>query len=435
MKIIQLTAKNVKRLKAVEIRPEGNVVVIGGRNGQGKTSVLDAITYALGGKETHCRRPVRDGEEKAEVVCDLGDLVVKRTFTADGGGSLYVSNAEGARFTSPQGVLDRLVGELTLDPLEFSRMQPAQQAETLRKLSGLHFDDLDARRREAYEERTAVNREGKSLKSRFEALPHHDDAPEAEVSSAEVLAELDAARAAQAAINERRSAASRLRQDAADARRREVEKATALDEAEKRLALLRAEAKDAAKVAADAEASAKAAMADIEGLVDVDDAPIRARLDGLEEANRKVRENAERARQEKALESLREKSAALTEAIQACDTERAERIAKAPIPVPGLGFDAEGFLTLNGVPFDQASSAERLRVSVAMGMAANPKLRVLLIRDGSLLDEESLRLVGELAAEHDAQVWIERVEDDDHVGVVIEDGQVAGAQVADEVAA
>lgn len=434
MKIIQLTAKNVKRLKAVEIRPEGNVVVIGGRNGQGKSSVLDAITYALGGKETHCRRPVRDGEEKAEVICDLGDLVVKRTFTAEGGSAVYVSNAEGARFTSPQGVLDRLVGHLTLDPLEFSRMQPAQQAETLRKLSGLHFDDLDARRREAYEERTAVNREGKAIKSRFDALPHHQDAPASEVSSAEVLAELDAARTQQAANAHQRARASQLRQEAAAARMRADDKVAAIADLEQQLARMRDEAQLAILAAHEATTDAETAMANADALVDVDDAPIRARLDGLEAANRKFRENAERERQEKALEALRAKSAALTEAIQACDTERAERIAKAAIPVPGLGFDAEGFLTLNGVPFDQASSAERMRVSVAMGMAANPKLRVLLIRDGSLLDEDSLRLVGELAAEHDAQVWIERVEDDDHVGVVIEDGQVASAQVEDEVA-
>jgi len=49
MKIVKLTAENVKRLRAVEITPDGNTVVISGRNGQGKTSVLDSIWFALGG--------------------------------------------------------------------------------------------------------------------------------------------------------------------------------------------------------------------------------------------------------------------------------------------------------------------------------------------------------------------------------------------------
>src|ERR1035441_8426583 len=77
-KIIKLTSENVKRLQAVEITPDGNVVVIGGKNGAGKSSVLDSIEYALGG-DTADRMPVRRGEEKAKIVLDLGEIIVKRT--------------------------------------------------------------------------------------------------------------------------------------------------------------------------------------------------------------------------------------------------------------------------------------------------------------------------------------------------------------------
>ena len=99
-------------------------------------------------------------------------------------------------------------------------------------------------------------------------------------------------------------------------------------------------------------------------------------------------------------------------------------ISKAAYPVAGLGFDQLGGVTFNGLPFSQASTAEQLRVSVAIGLALNPQLRVLLIRDGSLLDDDSMKMVAKMAAKADAQVWIERVEIDGQVSVVIEDGAI-----------
>jgi recombinational DNA repair ATPase RecF len=129
MRIIQLTAENFKRLRAVQIKPDGNIVQITGRNAQGKTSCLDAISTVLGGAGQTCRAPIRKGQEKAKIICDLGDLTVTRTFTATGGGTLTVANKEGARFTSPQAVLDKLVGRLSFDPLAFSRMDSNHQLE------------------------------------------------------------------------------------------------------------------------------------------------------------------------------------------------------------------------------------------------------------------------------------------------------------------
>jgi hypothetical protein len=91
--------------------------------------------------------------------------------------------------------------------------------------------------------------------------------------------------------------------------------------------------------------------------------------------------------------------------------------------VDGLSFDDSGVL-LNGLPFSQASQAEQLRVSVAMGFAQNPELKVLLVRDGSLLDGNSLNLLDQMARDHDGQVWIERVGEGDQCAVIIEDGVV-----------
>ena len=136
--ILQLTAENVKRLHAVDIKPDGSLVIIGGRNAQGKSSVLDSIEFALGG-DPSAKMPVRRGEANARVVVNLGEIVVKRTFTAAGGTSLVVTNADGQKQSSPQTILDKLTGALTFDPLAFSRQKPAAQAETLRALVGLDF--------------------------------------------------------------------------------------------------------------------------------------------------------------------------------------------------------------------------------------------------------------------------------------------------------
>ena len=128
MKIIELQAENVKRLKAVDITPDGTLQIIGGKNAQGKSSVLDAIWLALGGgkatKETVL--PIREGESKASVTLDLGDLVVARSWTLKGT-TLKVTAKDGATYRSPQKMLDELVGRLSFDPLAFTRLSAREQ--------------------------------------------------------------------------------------------------------------------------------------------------------------------------------------------------------------------------------------------------------------------------------------------------------------------
>jgi hypothetical protein len=150
---------------------------------------------------------------------------------------------------------------------------------------------------------------------------------------------------------------------------------------------------------------------------------------------RVINANVERVRQREVhrhtAEKYEQESAQLTQNIEARNKAKAEAIAAANMPVPGLGF-GDGVVLLAGVPFEQASDAERLRASVAIAMAANPKLRVIRIRDGSLLDEDAMKLLAEMADKHDMQVWIERVDSSGAVGFVLEDGHVRQAEVAGE---
>ena len=422
VKIVSLSAKNVKRLRAVEIHPDGSVVVIGGKNGQGKTSVLDSIEYALGGKDSICREPLRRGEKSGEVVCDLGDLVVRRTFAAEGPGTLTVDTKDGARLLQPQTRLDDLIGRLSFDPLAFSRMSEKEQSETLRNLVGLDFRALDGQRITLFEARTEVNREGKALAARLSALPApHLDVPSTEISSAEVIRELDAATSTMTDVQNQRQILSRVLV-AREAARAEVGRCELeLEFIKRKLESASSAAEAAEKVLAEAQEDLNRAVR-----TSIDPEPIKARLQALDGTNRKVRENAARVGLAAELEAKRAASKQLTTAIDEIDAKRTGMIGAARFPVAGLGFDAAGGVTLAGLPFSQASSAEQLRVSAAMGLALNPKLRILLIRDGSLLDEESMKLLADMAAAHDAQLWIERVEKDGAT-VIIEDGMVAAA--------
>jgi energy-coupling factor transporter ATP-binding protein EcfA2 len=420
LRIISFRAENVKRLKAVEITPDGNVVVLAGRNGQGKSSVLDAIWMALGGgpaaKDT--TRPIRDGEAKAQVRLDLGDLIVTRTWTASGT-TLKVESKDGASYKSPQSMLDGLVGRMSFDPLAFAAQPAKAQVETLLGFIDLPFDlgALDAERARVFAERTDINRDLKRVEAQLAGMPQTDlSTPTVEVSAAEIAAEMQAAQVETRRIDAMEADAARHERDAAR-HSTEVDRLTAEI---RRLTAARDAEIDATENSARLAALARA---DLAGVQRPDLSGFQHRLSEVDIVNRAVRAARQRTEQERLVAETKAASTALTARLTEIDETKAKAIADADMPIPGLGFDETG-VTFGGVPFRQCSSAEQLRVSVAMAMALNPTVRVIRITDGSLLDSESMRLIEEMARDRDYQVWIERVDETGEVGVVIEDGEV-----------
>jgi len=415
MRVIELKAENLKRLKAIEIRPEGDMVVISGRNAAGKSSCLDALWMALAGgaaaKDTTA--PVRQGEDHAEVRVDLGDFVVTRTWNAEGKSTLKVTNAEGARYPSPQTMLDELVGRLTFDPLAFSRQGDREQVSTLLDLIDLPFDpaELATRRASVYEQRREDRRELKAAPSQLAALPEPPPGlPDAEVSVTEVLTRRDAAEQHNREIAQVLAASAQ-----ADATYQEAELMVAALEEQLFEARKHAQAMKSERTLCSLAARSVPEPADLSAF--------RDEMEQLELTNAQIRQAAARRGISQQVTRLDAQVSDYTSQIEAMDNERVDALAQADMPIEGLSFSDAG-VTYNGVPFAQCSSAEQLRVSVAMAMAANPKLRVLRVTDGSLLDGDNMALLAEMVAEHDYQVWIERIESDEFTSVVIEDGSV-----------
>lgn len=435
MKIVRLTAANLKRLVAVEITPDGNLVQITGRNGAGKTSVLDAIWWALAGTRNVQARPIREGAEVAEIELDLGTLIVTRRFLSqpDGGytTSIKVESPEGARYPSPQTVLDALVGELSFDPLAFARATPREQYDTLTGLLEVDVAALDREHAELYEQRRDVNREAKTLQGAADKAKSPTRIPD------EVPVEPIKARVAEAADQDagRRADLDRreeLRRAVVAAKEDAGIRARHIGDLKEQLARLRDELAhaEASRDAAHASiAAAEVALSELPEVPDpVDVSALYAELDAAREANaRRDRLTAERREHDRlatAADRKRKAAARLTRQMDDLQATKAAAIESAALPVPNLTL-GDGVVILDGVPLEQASDAQQLRTSVALAMAANPELRVLRIRDGSLLDEDSLGALAEMADASDYQVWIERVDTSGTVGVVIEDGRVA----------
>lgn len=431
LRVVGLTVENLKRIKAVHIVPDGDLIQLTGKNGAGKSTVLDSIWWALKGKVVVDPEPIRRGEERAKITLDLGDLIVTRTFTKQEDGefttSLKVESAEGALFPSPQKILDDLLGSLTFDPLAFLEKDAKGQVADLAKLVKLdvNLELLDGQNAADYENRKDVNRRVKELAGKVSALRGQlVDVPlELIDTSALVQRMAGASKINQGIDEERRLRADLLRQSneaKEKATQRRARAAQLIEEAE----ALEAEAErllqeDANRPALDKPVDTTALLEEIQQA----DAENQKRKAAKEAHDRHAQAEAE-------YKAEMAKADALTERMAARTKQKADAIAAAKMPVEGLGF-GDGVVTFGGFPLAQASTGEQWTVSLAIAGAMNPKLKVIMIRQGALMDSDRIRQTAEWAAANGYQVWMERVEESGKVGIVMEDG---AARVAAEAA-
>lgn len=433
--ITRLQIRNFMRISALDIALSGGVNVIGGPNNSGKTAVLKALAALTEGKKAfeqkHDRvtKPIKEGEDRAELIGEVAelDLVIKRVYTASGE-RLSLTNQEGLSYPKPQEKLSQLLKARAYNPIAFAQSDGTKQTQMLMELAGLDFSDLDEQHSELYEQRREVNRQLRDAEGALNQLPpRYEDAPEKEVSFAELSAEQDRRRELQAANDDKREGAAEARQDVQNLRDDAEHLTEEIAEAEAALAELRQRLVDKQQTITDQSEYAAKLAAEVASLTDPDLDEIRQQIDTAEESNCKVRANQQRAAQVVKVTKLQEQSAELSVKLDANRIERQKRIAAANFPVEGLGFSDDG-PTLHGIPLHQASHRQQTEVSVAVMAAANPELAVFLIPDASTLDEDGLRLIAEIADKHKCQVVEEDCRTTDPAAIILEDGHVKGVE-------
>jgi len=413
MKIIGLKVENIKKVKAIEINPTDPIIKLSGDNGAGKSSIMDSIAYAIGGKKLIPDDPIRKGEDKAEITVELDDLIVTRKFTRkdkDYTTSLKVTASNGASYGNGQEILDALIGKLSFDPFEFSQMNEKNQADLLKGMVDLGIDLVkwDTDYKTLYQERTIAGRESDRLKASAQSMPKHEGVPDTETPASAIATEYQEALKAHDAERERQGSiaeakrALKIRQD--DVARLKEELVTAIEELEA------------------AQKSAKVAET-LPAIVCPDLTEIKSRMDSIEGVNAKVRANHERTKAVTSANEAIKKHKELDKAVADKLAEKETAIRTAKYPVEGLSFEGDS-LNFNAIPLAQASSGEQIIISAKIGMALNPKLKILLIRNASLIGTKNFELLSKLAVDNGYQMWCEYVDTTGEIGIYIEDGEI-----------
>jgi len=423
---IDLLVENYKKIRHLHVVLVPGCNQIGGPNGAGKSSGLDAVSNLFGGKKLTPSEPVREGEEGYDLHMKLNELglALSRTGVLQEDGSLkeeFVVTplegvAAGSALPRPKEMMDKLIGahSMVLKPL--IEMSNADRIALLQRCAGLDFTELDAKYIEIYAKRTDINRATESLKNRLEAMPSYPDAPNLFVVVADLMAELEKQRA----DNDENDRIRRDLDNDNDMLEVAIEHhsylVTAEEEAQAAVAVAKAkaeEAKQAAKAGKDALGKASEAnkilQANVAALEDIDLDPINAQITGAEEVNNEIKANFDRVAVAKEYDASRDEGTKLTGKLREIDDEKKKLLADADIP-GGLSWE-DGVVRLKNKPLEQASQVEQMDVDIAISIAQNPDVPIILVNQGSLYDRIHRGKLDKVAKKHGVYVFFERVID------------------------
>lgn len=404
VKINELLIENVKRVKAVQFEPSADgLTIIGGRNGQGKTSVLDAIAWALGGNNYKPSVPERDGAlVPPNLHIELSNgLIVERKGKNS---TLKVTDPNGNK--SGQQLLNEFVSTLALDLPKFINGSDKDKADSLLKILGIGdvLSQLDTKENQLYAQRTEVGRIADRKKKAADEMPMYPNVPKEPISATELIKQ-------QQEILARNGENEQKRQNAARYERMLAEAQIAFDEAKAALQK--------------AEQDCLTARKSAEYLHDESTAELEKNLAEIEALNIKIRANSTKEAAEVEANNLQQEYDGLTGQIESVREERSKLLDSAELPLPGLSVK-DGKLIYNNMPWDGMSGSDQLKVATAIVRKLNPQCGFVLMDKLEQMDLETLQEFGAWLKQEGLQVIATRVSTGDECSIIIEDGMVKG---------
>lgn len=407
IKINKLEIENVKRVKAVKIEPTASgLTVIGGKNRQGKTSVLDSIAWALGGDRYRPSTPQREGSTippSLHIVLSNGLVVERKGKNSD----LKVLDPNGKK--AGQQLLNEFVEQLALDLPRFMQSPSKEKATTLLNIIGVgdQLFTLERQEQELYAKRTTIGQIADQKKKFADEQPYYPDAPRDPVSASDLIKQ-------QQDILARNGENRRLR-----------DKAFTLQAERNRLAekvnWLRDELEKYQKLLVQAGSDMTTAFKTSEQLRDESTAELESNIRQVEEINVKVRKNLDKEKAEEDSNEYSRQYSELTSKINSIRDQKVKLLEGAALPLPGLAV-VNGELTYNGFKWDSMSGAEQLIVSTAIVRQLNPNCGFVLLDKLEQMDSEELKKFGSWLENEGLQAIATRVSTGSECSIIIEDG-------------
>lgn len=419
VKITSFEAENVKRIKAVQFTPsEDGLTIIGGKNANGKTSVLDSIVYALGGEKYRPKNFNRDGSAvPGKIKIELSNgLIVERSGK---NATLKVTDPTGRK--AGQKLLNEFIEPLALNLPKFLNASDREKGETLLQIIGVgeELSELDKQENLIYSERTLVGRDADKKSKLAEALEYYPDAPEELVSASELIKQQQEILAKNRRNEEFRQKANDLEKKEALAWEKVTLAQAELEKAQARLEELKKEFNEISK-------AKEAAFFDASKLEDESTAEIEESIANIEEINRRVRANLTKANAVDEAEQLRNEYEKLTSDLEAVREQRKVLLDSADLPLEGLSVN-EGALVYKGQQWSDMSGAEQLIVATAIVRKLNPECGFVLMDKLEQMDTDTLTEFGSWLEAEGLQVIATRVSTGEECSIIIEDGTVVEA--------
>ncbi|MBG9737113.1 chromosome segregation protein SMC [Paenibacillus alvei] len=416
IKINKLEIENVKRVKAVKIEPTANgLTIVGGKNKQGKTSVLDALAWGLGGNKYRPSQATREGSvipPNLHIVMSNGLIVERKGKNSD----LKVIDPNGQK--GGQQLLDSFVEELAIDLPKFMNASNKEKANILLRIIGVgsQLHELEVKEQEIYNRRHAIGQIADQKEKFAREQPYFPDAPKEPISASELIRQ-------QQEILAKNGENQRKRQRLAYFEAERIAKG-------KEIARLEAELEELKKVYMKLGEDLAIARKDALDLHDESTEALENNIRQIDEINRKVRANLDKDKAETDASDYRVQYDKLTAEINAIRQQKTDLLTNAHLPLPGLSVD-DGELIYNGQKWDNMSGADQLQVSTAIVRKLKPNCGFILLDKLEQMDLDTLQEFGQWLEQEGLQAIATRVSTGEECSIIIEDGYVVGQEHSD----